>query len=252
MIDIHAPTHAPMTRRDFFVHLGIVVLGILIAIGLEQSVEYFHHRHLAAEARLSLLAERDMDEISNELNIFATQRHQRNLQHDLAVLQALRTHQPLPSGPFIVRHVRYLYPEDEWRKIHQSGTINYLPEKLIGIDYRYTNQDDFMARVDRSNEDLYSAAAVLRSSSDPLNTTFEKNVAFNKFLNRLAAAHENLSTQEIDDQFATLAEPANFNALSPAQIDTLERALQTALADDDALLTYCYNIKRNLANHPQH
>ncbi|HEY4009681.1 MAG TPA: hypothetical protein VGM11_05980 [Acidobacteriaceae bacterium] len=49
MIDIHAPTHAPMTRRDFFVHLGIVVLGILIAIGLEQSVEYFHHRHQVAE-----------------------------------------------------------------------------------------------------------------------------------------------------------------------------------------------------------
>ena len=39
MIDIHPPQHAPMTRRDFFVHLFIVVLGILIAIGLEQTVE---------------------------------------------------------------------------------------------------------------------------------------------------------------------------------------------------------------------
>ncbi|HEY4008968.1 MAG TPA: hypothetical protein VGM11_02370, partial [Acidobacteriaceae bacterium] len=226
MIDIHPPQHAAMTRRDFFIHLGIVVLGILIAIGLEQSVEYFHHRHLATEARRSLVAERDTDEISNELNIFATKRHQRNLQHDLAVLQALRTHQPLPSGPFIVRHVRYLYPEDEWRKIHQSGTINYLPEKLIGIDYRYTNQDAFMARIDRSNEDLYRAAAVLRTSSDPLNTTFENNLAFNKFLQRLAAAHENLSTQEIEAEFATLSEPANFNALSPAEIDSLEHAIE--------------------------
>jgi hypothetical protein len=252
MIDIHPPAHGAMTRRDFFVHLGIVVLGILIAIGLEQSVEYLHHRHLAAEASRALVAERDTDEISNELNIFATKRHQRDLQHDLAVLQALRTHQPLPSGPFIVRHVRYLYPEDEWRKIHQSGTINYLTEKLIGIDYRYTNQDAFMARIDRSNEDLYRAASVLRTSSDPLNTTFEKNLAFDNFLKRLAAAHENLSTKEIDAEFATLAEPANFSTLSPAQIDSLERALQTALADDDALLTYCYNIKRNLANNPQH
>ena len=171
-----------------------------------------------------------MDEISNELNIFATKRHQRNLQHDLAVLQSLRTHQPLPSGPFIVRHVRYLYPEDEWRTIHQSGTINYLTEKLIGVDYRYTNQDAFMARVDRNNEDLYSAAAVLRTSSDPLNTTFEKNVALNNFLQRLAAAHETLSTQEIDAEFATLAEPANLSTLSPAQIDSLEHAIQTALA----------------------
>ena len=57
MIDIHAPTHAPMTRRDFFVHLGIVVLGILIAIGLEQTVEYIHHRHELSEARVALAEE---------------------------------------------------------------------------------------------------------------------------------------------------------------------------------------------------
>lgn len=49
MIDIHPPQHAAITRRDFFIHLGIVVLGILIAIGLEQSVEYLHHRHQVAE-----------------------------------------------------------------------------------------------------------------------------------------------------------------------------------------------------------
>ncbi len=51
MIDIHPPHHAATTRRDFFVHLFIVVLGILIAIGLEQTVEYFHRRHQLHELR---------------------------------------------------------------------------------------------------------------------------------------------------------------------------------------------------------
>jgi hypothetical protein len=49
MIDIHPPQHAAITRRDFFVHLGIVVLGILIAIGLEQTVEAIHHAHQRRE-----------------------------------------------------------------------------------------------------------------------------------------------------------------------------------------------------------
>ena len=251
MIDIHPTHHGSFTLRDFFTHLGIVVLGILIAIGLEQTVEYLHHRHLAAEARRALLAERITNESSNQLNIFATQRHERDLQHDLAILHALRAHQPLPPGPFIVRHIRYLYLEDEWHKIHESGTINYLTEVLHPVDYRYTNQDAFMAHVDRSSEDLYRAASVLRTEHDPLNTNFEDNIAFSNFTRRLADAHENLPRQEVDAAWATLAEPANFSALSPAQIDSLERALQSALADDDALLTYCYNIKRNLSRNPQ-
>jgi len=251
MIDIHPPQHGTMTRRDILTHLAIVVLGILIAIGLEQSVEYLHHRHLATEARRALVTERKQNEIANDFNIFTTQRHQRDLQHDLAVLHALRAHQPLPAGPFIVEHPRYVYLEDVWRKLHQSGTINYLTENLGPTDYRYQNQDGFMARVDRSTEDLYRAASVLRTEHDPLNTTFEKNQAHSNFTRRLAAAHENLLQQEVDAAWATLAEPANFSTLSPTQIDSLERALQSALADDDALLSYCYNVKRNLQNNPQ-
>lgn len=51
MIDIHPPQHGSITRRDFFIHLFIVVLGILIAIGLEQAVEYVHRQHQLHELR---------------------------------------------------------------------------------------------------------------------------------------------------------------------------------------------------------
>jgi hypothetical protein len=51
MIDIHPPHHAATTRRDFLIHLSTVVLGILIAIGLEQTVEYFHRRNQLHELR---------------------------------------------------------------------------------------------------------------------------------------------------------------------------------------------------------
>ena len=49
MLDVHPPHHAATTRRDFFIHLFTVVLGILIAIGLEQAVEYIHHRRQVAD-----------------------------------------------------------------------------------------------------------------------------------------------------------------------------------------------------------
>ncbi len=250
MIDIHPPQHGSMTRRDFFVHLGIVVLGILIAIGLEQSVEYLHHRHLASEATRALVNERHIDETANEFNIFATKRHQRDLQHDLAMLDALRADQPLPPGPFIIEHVAYIYPGAEWQSVHQSGTINYLTGNVAALTYRYHFQDRFLDLISRSNEDLGRAASVLSSPTVPLNTTYEDNVASSNFFRRLVAAHEHLPQQEIDAAWASNALPGNLAALSPAQIDSLKRAVQIALADDDAMLRDCFNIQRNLARNP--
>lgn len=44
-MEVHPPDHPILTWRQFFVHMATIVLGLLIAIGLEQSVEWMHHRH---------------------------------------------------------------------------------------------------------------------------------------------------------------------------------------------------------------
>ena len=45
MLDVHPP-HAPThTWRDFFIHIATITVGLLIAVGLEQAVEFLHHRH---------------------------------------------------------------------------------------------------------------------------------------------------------------------------------------------------------------
>ena len=45
MLDVHPPHEAAHTWKDFFIHIATIVIGLLIAIGLEQTVEAFHHRH---------------------------------------------------------------------------------------------------------------------------------------------------------------------------------------------------------------
>jgi hypothetical protein len=45
MLDVHPPHHAATTWRDFLIHIATIVLGLLIAIALEQTVEFLHHRH---------------------------------------------------------------------------------------------------------------------------------------------------------------------------------------------------------------
>ncbi len=55
-MEIHKP-HAAKTWKEFVIELGTIVLGILIALGLEQSVEAIHEGRVAAEARAAVRAE---------------------------------------------------------------------------------------------------------------------------------------------------------------------------------------------------
>ena len=43
MLDVHPPHQAAHTWKDFFIHIATIVIGLLIAIGLEQTVEMIHH-----------------------------------------------------------------------------------------------------------------------------------------------------------------------------------------------------------------
>ena len=45
VLDFHPPHHAANSWRDFFVHIATIVIGLLIAVGLEQTVEWVHPRH---------------------------------------------------------------------------------------------------------------------------------------------------------------------------------------------------------------
>jgi hypothetical protein len=249
MLDVHPAHHAATSWKEFFVHIATIVLGLLIAVGLEQTVEYFHHRSLGREAAEQLVAERRFDERSNEVNIFTTERHERDLKRDLAILHAMKAKAPLPNQPFIWRRFRFAYADDVWNKIHQSGTINYVDPVYISA-YRYFNQEGFAARSTESLEALSHAASILRSDKDPLQVSLEGSITEGRFLNTLVDGGFTMDEASIERGYAPLIEHADLTKLTPVEIDDLERAIKIALADDDAQLSYCFNIKRNLQNHP--
>src|ERR1700744_6326691 len=64
-MEIHKPK-AAHSAREFAVELFTIVLGIVIAICLEQTVEYFHWRHEVDVARKAL-----NEEIAANSSVFA-------------------------------------------------------------------------------------------------------------------------------------------------------------------------------------
>lgn len=51
MLDVHPPHESAHSWTDFLVHIATIVVGLLIAVGLEQTVEAVHHHHQVAELR---------------------------------------------------------------------------------------------------------------------------------------------------------------------------------------------------------
>ncbi|HMC90816.1 MAG TPA: hypothetical protein VKI45_00010 [Allosphingosinicella sp.] len=68
-MEIHRPK-AAHSWREFLIEIGTIVLGILIALGLEQSIEALRERHLAHEAQDAIDAEMraDLDLIASRLS----------------------------------------------------------------------------------------------------------------------------------------------------------------------------------------
>jgi hypothetical protein len=58
-VEIHPPSGSIHSFKEFLIHLSMVVLGILIALGIEQVREHFHEKHLVEDARANFCAEID-------------------------------------------------------------------------------------------------------------------------------------------------------------------------------------------------
>ena len=92
MLDVHPPPHAAHGWRDFFVHIVTIVIGLLIALGLEQSAEGIHHRHQVREARDAIAEERAANQHEFATTTDWFRRETKRFQTNLAVLQYLQQH----------------------------------------------------------------------------------------------------------------------------------------------------------------
>ena len=131
MLDVHPAHHAASTWRDFFIHIATIVIGLLIAVALEQSVEALHHRHQRHQLEADLHAE-GLRNINIALQNMEVSERRRNLdaQQFAEFLLAARQHRS-PSYLALTRYswaYRYVKPAYAvWTVAQQSGTLNLLP-----------------------------------------------------------------------------------------------------------------------------
>lgn len=156
MLDVHPPEHAAHTWRDFFIHIATICVGLLIAIGLEQTVEAIHHHH-----QREFLEEEMLDEAQENLNVMQPQiEYARRLsafvlQHEQALEQAQADRngvqvtfatgsRSLPELPILISPSR-----GTWTVATAAGTIALVPPELAKVYARV----DLAAQFEKDAED---------------------------------------------------------------------------------------------------
>ncbi len=85
------PPHGPIeTWRDFFVHLVIITLGLLIALALEGIVGYIHERHLVHEANANITSEMRDNQKDVEDTVKAAVQYQKEMKRLIARMEQLK------------------------------------------------------------------------------------------------------------------------------------------------------------------
>jgi hypothetical protein len=144
MLDVHAPHHAN-TWRDFFIHIATICVGLLIAVGLEQTVEAVHHHHQRKQLLVSL--DHDTRATLRDADFAAAERLRRMQWNQVRIEQvqtALASHASLaPAAP--QKSAFITIPADPtWEAAMASGMIPLFSQSEIAA---YSEVADVIGRA---------------------------------------------------------------------------------------------------------
>ena len=133
--------------REFVGEVGIIVIGILIALGAEQVVEAVHDRSQVHEMTDKLHAESVENRSALNLDVVGMQQSQASIETNLSVLGDCGGAGGF-TGLVPVERPTYLVPTDSaWTGVRDSALLPLLPARLTDSYHKLDAIRDLMVRV---------------------------------------------------------------------------------------------------------
>ncbi len=167
MLDVHPP-HAPThTWKDFLLHIATIVVGLIIAVGLEQIVEIIHHRHELQKAREELREEIDSNRSANAKQLVYLRQVQTELDADMTVLLAHRNSNNTLATPLHFDWDFWRTRSAAWDTNKLSGALDLMPHpELAYYDYVFTVCNTVMDSAAQWQTSLETAKAIAHRAPD--------------------------------------------------------------------------------------
>ena len=170
MLDVHVPHKTEHTWTDFLIHIATIVVGLFIAVGLEQTVELIHRSHERHQLQADLRAEAENNRviIGRDLRLqgLGPWFEQAMRAVDSATPQQGRIRITLPFAPCIPGSVgtstaRYFAPSEAvWTTAKESSLVSLLPVEQARMYARLAHNYDLLAV---SREEFYRSCSGIGS-----------------------------------------------------------------------------------------
>jgi hypothetical protein len=127
MIDVHPAPHAAHSWPDFFIHIATIAIGLLLALGLEQTVEHFHRLHQRHSLEETLHSESLLNRRIVAYDLDSVEQVRRSIRANMTNLDRDgKAFTPVPPT-----HDTFLpFIDTGWIVARGNGLIALLPDQL--------------------------------------------------------------------------------------------------------------------------
>ena len=209
-MEVHPP-HGPIhSIKEFMVHLLAITIGLLIALGLESSVEWVHHRHLARDARENIFEEvrANQQMVVRQLSVLPAE--EKRLDEILSHVDDVQHGRPTkPLGDFMWTSV--LLQDSAWKTASSTGAIAFMSydevqrysalygvQQLNGsiLDRNLADRHEMDVFLDRMQSPGKLSDAEFESGKRTILSAKFRELEFNEIDNALNASYTKLLSQE--------------------------------------------------------
>jgi hypothetical protein len=168
MIEVHPPQEKVHSWTQFLIHIAAITIGLLIAIGLEQTVVYFHHRHQLQEARRELAVELESNRRVVDINLESARKLTADLDADMALLRAPQISPSDIRSKLVYGLGNFYWPKDgTWQAVKQNGSLGLMaPDELHYYVYIYEDIAIIMEQMSELGARMEVGSAIARRSPD--------------------------------------------------------------------------------------
>jgi hypothetical protein len=168
-MDVHAPHEPVHSWKDFAIHLTIVTIGLFIALMLEAGVEYFHHRHIVAEARANIRTELEANHDSAQKDVRYLDTNLKQVAGNIRTLQELEKKSNGHHG--LENTMEFASLDDAaWRTARDTGALAYMPyDEVQRYSEIYEMQQEVNGKASSTADQEFLALAPVVIANGPEN-----------------------------------------------------------------------------------